>query len=93
MRNLEIAATRSGKRLPSPAMGAIGSQVLVAQSTPVTRTMPQHKDLEGAEGRELLMYRADFVPGGVLGRHFHPGPELIYVLEGALVLEQKGHPL
>src|SRR5215510_3923684 len=92
MRNLEIAATRSGKRLPSPAMGAIGSQVLVAQSTPVTRTMPQHKDLEGAEARELLMYRADFVPGGVLGRHFHPGPELIYVLEGALILEQDGHP-
>jgi quercetin dioxygenase-like cupin family protein len=74
------------------ALGAIGSQVLVAQSTPVTRTMLQQKDLEGAEGRELLMYRADFVPGGVLGRHFHPGPELIYVLEGALVLEQNGHP-
>ncbi|MGH2600261.1 MAG: cupin domain-containing protein, partial [Dehalococcoidia bacterium] len=39
-----------------------------------------------------LMYRADFVPGGVLGRHFHPGPELIYVLEGSLILEQDGHP-
>ena len=64
------------------ALGAIGSQVLVTQSTPV----------EGAEGRELLMYRADFVPGGVLGRHFHPGPELLYVLEGALILEQDGHP-
>ena len=38
------------------------------------------------------MYRADFVPGGALGRHFHPGPELLYVLEGALVLEQDGHP-
>jgi quercetin dioxygenase-like cupin family protein len=74
------------------ALGAIGSQVLVAQSTPVTRTMLQQKDLEGVEGRELLMYRADFVPGGVLGRHFHPGPELIYVLQGALILEQDGHP-
>src|SRR5262245_26346122 len=75
------------------ALGAIRNQVLVAQSAPVTRTMLQQKDLEGAEARELLMYRADFVPGGVLGRHFHPGPELIYVLEGALVLEQNGHPL
>jgi quercetin dioxygenase-like cupin family protein len=73
------------------ALGAIGSQVLMAQPTAVTRTMLQQKDLEGAEGRELLMYRADFVPGGVLGRHFHPGPELIYVLEGALILEQDGH--
>jgi quercetin dioxygenase-like cupin family protein len=33
-----------------------------------------------------------FHPGGALGRHFHPGPELIYVLEGALLLEQDGHP-
>jgi quercetin dioxygenase-like cupin family protein len=74
------------------AVGAIGNQVLVAQSAPVTRTVLQQKDLEGAEGREIMMYRADFVPGGALGRHFHPGPELLYVLEGALVLEQDGHP-
>jgi len=52
------------------ALGAIGSQVLVAQSTPVTRTMLQQKDLEGAEGRELLMYRADFVPGVFWGDTF-----------------------
>ncbi len=74
------------------AVGTIGNQILMAQSPPVTRTLLQQKDLEGAEGRELIMYRADFIPGGVLGRHFHPGPELIYVLEGALTLEQDGHP-
>ncbi|MCI0546746.1 MAG: cupin domain-containing protein [Candidatus Rokubacteria bacterium] len=72
-------------------VGTIGNQMLLAQ-TPVTRTILQQKDLEGAEGRELIMYRADFIPDGVLGRHFHPGPELIYVLEGALTLEQDGHP-
>jgi quercetin dioxygenase-like cupin family protein len=74
------------------AVGTIGNQVLMAQSPPVTRTMLQQKDLEGAEGREIIMYRADFVPGGALGRHLHPGPEVIYVLEGALILEQDGHP-
>jgi len=74
------------------AVGMIGSQILSAQSPPVTRTIFQQKDLEGGEGRELIMYRPDFVPGGALGRHFHPGPELIYVLEGALILEQDGHP-
>jgi quercetin dioxygenase-like cupin family protein len=73
-------------------VGIPGSRVLVAQPPPVTRTMLLQKDLEGAAGRELIMYRADFVPGGALGRHFHPGPELIYVLEGALILEQDGHP-
>ena len=74
------------------ATGTIGNQILMAQSPPVARTIFQQKDLEGAEGREVIMYRADFVPGGALGRHFHPGPELIYVLEGALILEQDGHP-
>jgi quercetin dioxygenase-like cupin family protein len=74
------------------AAGAIGAQVLMAQPAPVTRTIFQQKDLEGAEGREIMMYRADFVPGGALGRHFHPGPEFLYVLEGALILEQDGHP-
>jgi quercetin dioxygenase-like cupin family protein len=64
----------------------------MAQPTPVTRATLQQKDLEGAPGREIIMYRAEFVPGGALGRHFHPGPELLYVLEGALVLEQDGHP-
>lgn len=74
------------------AAGAIGSRVLMAQPNPVTRTIFQQEDLEGAQGREVVMYRADFTPGGVLGRHFHPGPELLYVLEGALTLEQDGHP-
>jgi hypothetical protein len=47
------------------AVGAIGNHMLMAQSTPVTRTMLQQKDLEGPEGRELIMYRADFSPGGL----------------------------
>ena len=72
--------------------GAIGSHVLMAQPKPVTRTIFQQKDLEGAQGREVVMYRADFIAGGVLGRHYHPGPELLYMLEGALTLEQDGHP-
>lgn len=74
------------------AAGAIGSQALMAQPNPVTRTLLQQKDLEGAQGREVVMYRADFTAGGVLGRHFHPGPELLYVLEGALTLQHDGHP-
>jgi quercetin dioxygenase-like cupin family protein len=74
------------------AMATMGTRVLSAQSAPVSRTMLQQTDLEGTEGRELMMYRADFIPGGVLGRHFHPGPELLYVLEGTLILEQDGHP-
>jgi quercetin dioxygenase-like cupin family protein len=74
------------------ALGAIGGRVLLAQSLPVTRTILQQKDLAEAEGKELIMYRADIVPGGVVGKHFHPGPEMVYVMEGALTIEHDGHP-
>jgi quercetin dioxygenase-like cupin family protein len=70
------------------AIGAMGDPILMAQSTPVTRTMPEQNNLEGVEGRELLMYLEDFIPGGARGRNFHPGPD---VLEGTLILEQDGH--
>jgi quercetin dioxygenase-like cupin family protein len=37
------------------------------------------------------MYRAELIPAAVAGRHYHPGPELIYILEGSLILEPDGH--
>ena len=74
------------------ALGVIGSQLLNAGQDPVTRTILQQKDLEGVAGREVIMYRAEAVPGGVAGKHFHPGPELAYVLEGSLILEPDGQP-
>jgi quercetin dioxygenase-like cupin family protein len=74
------------------AVGMLGNQILIAQQQPVTRTILQQKDLEGVAGREVIMYRAEAVPGGVAGRHYHPGPELVYVLEGALILEPDGQP-
>ena len=72
------------------AVGVIGNHVLIAQQAPVTRTILQQKDLEGAAGREVVMYVAELVPGGVAGKHYHPGPELLYILEGSLTLEHDG---
>ena len=64
----------------------------MAQGAPVTRTTLQQKDIEGAAGKEVIMYVADLIPGGVAGRHSHPGPEVAYVLEGSLVVEPDGKP-
>lgn len=74
------------------ALGMVTSQVLMAQQAPIKRTTLQQKDVEGAAGREIIMYTAEVIPGGVAGRHFHPGPEVGYVLEGSLVLEPDGQP-
>jgi quercetin dioxygenase-like cupin family protein len=91
-------AVRENRLVPAMALAlgatlaAMGSQLLMAQSTPIKRTILQQKDLEGAAGKEVVMYRAEIAPGGAVGRHSHPGPELIYVLEGALLLEHDGQP-
>ncbi len=71
-------------------LGLVGERLLMAQQTPVTRTILQQKDIEGIEGREAVMFVAEIVPGGVAAKHFHPGPELFYVLQGTLVVEPEG---
>ena len=72
------------------ALGMFSSQVLMAQQAPIKRTTLQQKDLEGVAGKEIIMYVAEAIPGGVAGRHFHPGPEVAYVLEGSLIIEPDG---
>jgi quercetin dioxygenase-like cupin family protein len=76
----------------SIALGIAGNHSLNAQQQTVTRTILQQKALEGVAGKEVIMYRAEVVPGGAAGKHFHPGPELVYVLEGSLTLEPDGQP-
>jgi quercetin dioxygenase-like cupin family protein len=73
-------------------LGLVGTQALDAQQAPVTRTMLQQKNIEGIDGREFIMYMAEIIPGGVATKHFHPGPELAYVLQGTLILEPEGQP-
>jgi quercetin dioxygenase-like cupin family protein len=71
-------------------VGGIGSQSLNAQQTPVKRTILQKVDLAGMEGKEGVMYVAEIAPGAQAGRHFHPGPEFIYIQEGSMVFESDG---
>jgi quercetin dioxygenase-like cupin family protein len=74
------------------AIGMLGNQVLLAQQAPVSRTVLQQTDLDGVAGKEIIMYRADVGPAAVAGKHHHPGPELLYVLEGSLIIEPDGQP-
>jgi quercetin dioxygenase-like cupin family protein len=73
-------------------VGMMGHHVLIAQQQPVTRTILQQKDLEGTADKEVIMYVAELAPGGVAGKHYHPGPELVFILEGGLVLEPDSQP-
>lgn len=73
------------------ALGVMADRSLIAQQ-PVKRTELLRTDLAGMEGKEGIMYVADLAPGAVAGKHFHPGLEMAYILEGALLLEPDGQP-
>ena len=60
------------------------------QDEPIKRTVLFRGDLEGAPGKEIVVFVADLAPGAVGGKHYHPGPEFFYVLEGTLAHEPDG---
>jgi quercetin dioxygenase-like cupin family protein len=64
---------------------------LAQQAPPFTRTQLQDHDLS-TPNRHGVMSRSEFQPGAESGRHFHPGEEFGYVLEGTLELTLDGKP-
>jgi quercetin dioxygenase-like cupin family protein len=48
-------------------------------------------EVAGVEGKKWNVSTVELAPGAVDARHFHPGAELVYVLEGAGFLEVDGH--
>jgi quercetin dioxygenase-like cupin family protein len=63
--------------------------VAQAQQAGIKRTDLQRHDLS-APGREVIQVRVDFEPGVAFGRHWHPGEEIVYVLEGSLEYQVEG---
>jgi len=55
------------------------------------RTNLQRYDLS-VPGREMIQSRVDIEPDSPAVRHFHPGEEVIYVLEGSLEYQVDGQP-
>jgi quercetin dioxygenase-like cupin family protein len=41
---------------------------------------------------QLIVRRVELVPGGQVGRHLHPFPVLLYILEGEFTVEAEGQP-
>jgi quercetin dioxygenase-like cupin family protein len=64
----------------------------VQQQVPgLIRTDLQRCDLS-IPGREMIQNRVDIDPDAPAIRHWHPGEEIIYVLEGSLEYEIDGEP-
>ena len=74
------------------AVGMMASQLTNAQQSLAMITVLRRTDLTGIEGKEGVMVLGVIAPGAVTEKHYHPGHEFVYVLEGSLILEVKGKP-
>ena len=61
---------------------------VMAQEATVTPLIA--KDLTELPGKEVLMIKADYAPGGMDPIHRHDAHAFVYVLEGSIVLQVKG---
>ena len=71
--------------------GGLALHVTPAQQPGIKRTDLQRHDL-GVPGREVVQARVELAPGVAFGKHWHPGEEIVYVLEGSLEYRVEGKP-
>lgn len=77
------------------AVGVIGCQESKTQQAPVEPvklTVLFKTDIPGMEGKEETIFLAEIAPGASTPKHYHPGQEFAYVLEGSGVLYEEGKP-
>jgi len=72
-------------------MGAYAVSFLYAQAQ-IQRTPLVHTDMASITGQEADAWIAEFPPGTDTGKHFHHADQFVYVLEGAIILEEEGKP-
>jgi quercetin dioxygenase-like cupin family protein len=73
--------------------GALGTPALNAQQEPFKRTVLLKTDLTGLEGKDSVVVLVELAPGASSGKHYHPGHEVNYILEGTGTLEVEGTPV
>ena len=73
-------------------LGLLGSRMLSAQTPLTGGTILQRTELKSAKGMEAILVLRDLPPGGESGKHTQPGNEIVYVLDGSLILEVQGKP-
>jgi quercetin dioxygenase-like cupin family protein len=74
------------------ALAMLANRTLMAQTEPLKITDVLKSDLAGMEGKEILVQLVEFAPRGATGKHYHPGHEANYILEGTSILEMEGEP-
>ena len=68
----------------------ISAGTLNAQSAQIKRTDLIKAELTPMEGPVAYLWVGELAPGAATGKHSHPTPRFVYVLEGAVTLEIDG---
>jgi len=79
---------RTSAFLAAMLMISNGAPQASAQQS-VSRADLQRHDLS-IPGWEAIQARVDIAPGAIAARHYHPGEEIIYVLQGTLEYDVDG---
>ena len=74
------------------ALGMFGSRMLSAEDPLKTGTVVQRTGLTGAKGLEAILVLRELPPGAESGKHTQSGNEIVYILDGSVILEVQGKP-
>ncbi|MCC8947430.1 cupin domain-containing protein [Bradyrhizobium sp. Arg62] len=75
------------------ALFLIDGQIAMGQeATAIKRTDLLKTAFPDLDGKDMNAWVADIPPKSSTGRHSHPTPRFVYVLEGAVVYEVDGKP-
>ena len=78
--------------IAATALCVTGIPIGGAQHPALKRTDLLVASLADLGDKEMHVWVGDVAPGAATGRHSHPTPRFVYVLEGAVVLEIDGKP-
>ena len=84
--SLALALSVSAAHAQDPVAG--GAKITVSPGQ--VRTILSKSDLDGCLGKEAVVLTVDGKPALVGKKHYHPGDEFLYVVEGSLTLEVEG---
>jgi quercetin dioxygenase-like cupin family protein len=72
------------------ALGVFGSRMLSAQDPLKSGKELQRAELASAKGMEAILVLRELPPGSESGKHTQSSNEVVYILEGSVILEVQG---
>lgn len=74
----------------SVTLGVVGGRMSSPQDPLKMGKILQRTELVNAKGQEAILVLRELPPGGESGRHTQSGNEIVYILDGSVVLEVEG---